>query len=419
MRLPSRNWSIFLSITGGIAGAITYDKWQTRRIQKTWCDLVSHIKNEPLDTHTMPRRMTVYLAAPPGDGLRSAREHFHAYIKPVLVAAAMDYDVVEGRKEGDVRYKTAERIRRKRKRGGEGEPLPPEDTAVEETRAKNGTHDFEGLAGDLIVGRHTWKEYIRGLHEGWLGPADAPQEPETTPEQEIEPSKHASGSPALGDAAVNAAVQIASPSEPQQTSDAPGISATDASSNDQLEDKPQEEEKKEEEKPKPRQPPPYILPSAYQSATPSALIPELIGPSTPLSFPHILGFRHTPVRMYRFFTRRRLADDIGREVASAILASHRPYSTSFITSEDSASSEGREKSELEGVLEHEESNWLKSVRQPRKEHEESVWIEPMVLDERLAQRFRRFELTSDDEARAKRLAEGNEKPLSRFEEEDV
>ena len=145
----------------------------------------------------------------------------------------------------------------------------------------------------------------------------------------------------------------------------------------------------------------------------------MVGPSTPLSFPHILGFRHTPIRMYRFFTRRRLADNIGREVASAILASHRPYSITFITSEDSASSKGSEKSELEGVLEHEESNWPKSVRQPRKEHEESVWIEPMVLDERLTQRFRRFELTSDEEARAKRLAEGKEKPISRFEEEDV
>jgi hypothetical protein len=33
--------------------------------------------------------------------------------------------------------------------------------------------DEPGPKGDLVIGRHTWKEYIRGLHEGWLGPLDA------------------------------------------------------------------------------------------------------------------------------------------------------------------------------------------------------------------------------------------------------
>ena len=73
----------------------------------------------------------------------------------MLVAAALDWDVVEGRKEGDVRHKTAERIRKKRKRAGEGKELPQEELEalymVDAIREKNGTHEFQGIAGDLVV----------------------------------------------------------------------------------------------------------------------------------------------------------------------------------------------------------------------------------------------------------------------------
>lgn len=175
LRLPSRNWSIFWAITGSFAGAVIYDKYQTKRMRGKWVQLVSHIADEQLDTKTLPRKVTIYLQAPPGDGLRTAREHFHLYVKPVLVAAAMDWDVVEGRKEGDVRHKTAEKIRKWRRRRGEGEPVAAGDDGtltVEDLREKNGDVEYPGVAGDIVIGRHTWKEYIRGLHEGYLGPAD-------------------------------------------------------------------------------------------------------------------------------------------------------------------------------------------------------------------------------------------------------
>lgn len=62
-------------------------------------------------------------SAPPGDGLRAAREHFHEYVKPILVAGAVDWEVIEGRKEGDVRAGLAAKIRRLRRRNGEkGDP---------------------------------------------------------------------------------------------------------------------------------------------------------------------------------------------------------------------------------------------------------------------------------------------------------
>ncbi|KAK4543645.1 hypothetical protein LTR36_005290 [Oleoguttula mirabilis] len=413
LRLPSRNWLIFLSITGSFAGAVLYDKWQTRRVKQKWADVVSHIADERLSTKNMPRKLTVYLSAPPGDGLRSAREHFHEYVKPVLVAAAMDWDVVEGRKEGDVRHKTAERIRRKRKRAGEGEPMPEEEAAkqyaVEMMREHNGTSEYDGLAGDLVIGRNTWKEYVRGLHEGWLGPADAPQQPVPEPSSNLEQSKHVAGQPSLGDSVEGAANVVAADTPDASPAADDSASSSNQEDTTQADEKPQEE-KKEEEKPKARNPPASITPSEYHSASLSSHTPEMVGPSTPIPFPHILGFLNTPVRTYRFLTRRRQADDIGRQVAAAVMAStYRPYETVTVSDEDSASGSGTNVPEQTQILVHEEANWQKAVRAPRKEHEESVWIEDVVLDERLASRMRKFELTSEDEARAKRVGDGTEK----------
>ncbi len=369
----------------------------------------------------MPRRLTIYLAAPPGDGLRTAREHFHDYVKPVLVAAAMDWDVVEGRKEGDVRFKTAERIRKRRKKGGEGEVMTEEEREglglVDAMRARAGTREWEGVAGDLVVGRHTWKEYVRGLHEGWLGPVDAPKQPEPENKSDTEAATHTPGVPSLGDAAVKATTTIAAPADPSSNPPDASLDASPSSEAPPSTDSapPDETKEKEEEKPKTRHPPPYILPLSYPSATPSKALPDLLGPSIGIQLPHILGFRNTFTRIYRFLTRRHLMDSIGRDVAAAVMASHRPYSPDTAAASGQGSVGGG--LEQNGVLRHEERDWWKTTYRKREEHEESVWIEEMVLDERIANRMRAFQLTAEDEDRAKRIGDGREKVVKREEEE--
>lgn len=403
---------IFLSVTGSFFGAVAYDKYQTRRIKQKWCDAVSHIADEPLSTKEMQRKLTIYLSAPPGDGLRSAREHFHAYVKPVLVAAAMDWDVVEGRKEGDVRWKTAERARRRRRRAGEGGAEPEEEdvvAVVEEARRRAGTEEFRGVAGDLVIGRHTWIEYVRGLHEGWLGPVDAPKTPEENANvgQESMGGNYKPGEHSLGDAAVTAAAKVAAPSEAQPESKPESEFASDDASPQTSEAEPEKskEEAPKEEKPKPRNPPPYIAPSDYPSASLSPNAPEILGPSIGIRFPHILGFRNTPIRTYRFLTRRNLADDIGRQVASAVISAHQPYST-VPAAEESGS--GEQVPEQKRVLDFEERSWWKTVYEPRKEHEEGLLLEDVAMDERIANRMRKFALTAEDEDRAQRIMEGKE-----------
>jgi import inner membrane translocase subunit TIM54 len=415
---------IFWTITGSFASAVVYDKWQTKKMREKWCSLVSHIADERLDTKTMPRKVTIYLQAPPGDGLRSAREHFYTYVKPVLVAAAMDWDVIEGRKEGDVRHKTAEKIRKRRKWNGEGEGTSEDEVdgeaAVQALRQQIGNTDYPGVAGDIVIGRHTWKEYVRGIHEGYLGPPDAPKEHESENASEQTttntlPSDEGSKKKDVVDAPIQASNEAVSsldlvvgdaPMADQASTNA--AADGNASEGDKTADA--EKTKDEAEKPKRRFPAPYILPENYESATLSPSTPEIIGPSIGVRLPHLLGFRNTPIRFYRFLTRRRLMDDVGRQVASAVLASYRPYGSVSIPDENSASGGLVDVPEQKMVLEHEEKDWWKTVRQPRKEHEESVWIEAITLDQRIAERMRVFELTAEEASRAQRIEAGTERP---------
>lgn len=409
-----------------------YDRRQKRLIQKKWCDLVSHIADETIPVNVIPRRVTIYLTAPPGDSVRTTRDHFREYIKPVLVAAALDWDVVEGRREGDVRAGLAERVRKLRKRRGEATEKPLEEdaeTVVQNIRDSVGIREWEGVQGDIVIGRNAWKEYVRGLHEGWLGPLDPPPDPVTntpsttasseTPQPEVDQS-----SPTPDSAAPSQRPSI-------------GVTATPSSS--PTTEPPASPPPAEEPKPtKPRVPPPYIPASttAYASASLPPSLPSELGPSTTIPLPHILGFRNTPIRIYRFLTRRHLADDVGRQTAAVVLATYRPFqhsssasplrdvpgdtdSSSSATTDDTSpdSSTASRQWEQQTLLQHEEREWLKSVRERKEGEGERVWIDDMVLDPRIAERMRRFELAGEKEERMQRILEGREGLIRRSSED--
>ncbi|KAJ9197619.1 hypothetical protein DTO166G4_4003 [Paecilomyces variotii] len=398
-KLPSRNWMIFLTITGSFAGALIYDRREKKRAQQKWCNLVAHMANEPLSVDELRRKVTIFLAAPPGDGLRVAREHFQEYVKPILVAAALDYDVIEGRREGDVRAGLAEKIRKFRRRAGEPSSVveePNKQNVLEEFRRLKGSKEEAGPKGDIVIGRHTWKEYIRGLHEGWLGPLDPPPPPPAPPAPEPETPSSDDASPIAG-------------SEEQKKT---------------------EEKKPEQPATPPGQEPAYISPADYSSRPLPPTMPSTLEGSVPIPFPHILGFLNTPIRIYRFLTKRYIADDIGREVAAIVLASSsRPYEDNSLnssptltptpgtdtlssaqptTSDDSSPSSTA--NEQQTILEDEEKEWHKSVhkRSETIPDEEREWLDDMVVDPRIGSRMRRFVLNSEEEARAQRIAEDKE-----------
>jgi import inner membrane translocase subunit TIM54 len=422
-KLPSRNWMIFLTITGSFTGALMYDRREKRRVQQKWSELVAHISKESLPIDQMRRKLTVYLAAPPGDGLRVARDHFKEYVKPILVAAALDYTVVEGRREGEVRASTAENIRKLRRKAGEPSSTVEEagvEAIVAATREGMGIRDEPGTKGDLVIGRHTWKEYIRGLHEGWLGPLDAPAPPQE--ELPVDTLETATAEKPAG----LANPEIATIDSAEFSEDAkPEIPETEA--------EPKAEEPEKEEEKKPAGPTPaYIYPSEYSSASLPPTIPQSFDSSIPVEFPHLLGFLNTPTRIYRFLTQRYLAEDVGRDVAALVLANGaRPYrdDTFSADSEPTAASVDSTPSpdssfadlpprnyEQQTVMQSAEKEWHKSVHKREEDEKEREWLDDVVLDQRIASRMQRATLSPEDEARSQRLAQlqeyilGEERP---------
>ncbi|EFQ32503.1 uncharacterized protein GLRG_07773 [Colletotrichum graminicola M1.001] len=371
-RLPSRNWMIFLSLTGAFSAAVIYDKREKNRATARWARAVAPLARETLASPSeMPRKLTILLEAPPGDGLRVAQDHFLEYVKPVLAASGLDWDFVQGRQQGDVRAAVAEKIRRRRSREErpDQELLPTEENVRDAVRRKNGVPEYGGPAGDIVIGRHTWKEYVRGLHEGWLGPLDPPPKPEA-----------------------EAAATTTTPPPPLQQPAAP---KREKKKDD--DEPPKEEEKKPD---RPPQPVPHNTPLDYAASHLPPHIPDEFSPSDAIPFPHLLGFAGTFTRLQRYLTRRRLADDIGRQVAAACFAASREW-------------RGDDEDELQRALEHEEANWVKSVWREAAEAPESadeaerakerIWTSPVVVDPRIAGRMRRFEIRPEDEERARQI----------------
>jgi len=405
LKLPSRNWMIFLTITGSWTAAVVYDRREKKRIQRKYGKLVSYLADETLDPRQLPRKLSVYISAPPADGLVPAREHFTEYVKPILVSAALDWDAVEGRREGDVRAGLAERIRKLRKKMGETSNDPIEedqDDLLEEVRSRLGIESWEGTAGDIVIGRHAWKEYVRGLHEGWLGPLDPPAlpplEPATAPENKSD-SAPAESSAENKDEASPTATETAPATEPEKPAE-----------------KPVEEEKKPKKK---TQPPPFNSTSDYTNAQLSPNCPSEFPPSTVIPFPHLLGFLNFPIRMYRFLNRRKVAEEVGRQTVAAVLAAYQPYgapgeargplSESFNADHDQDFD--KPKWEQEDLLKQEEKEWHKTTWERKDDNgKERVWLDDMVIDPRIGERMRKFVLDMEAEERLKRVAAEKEDP---------
>jgi len=171
--------------------------------------------------------------------------------------------------------------------------------------------ELEG--GDVvIVGRNTFKEVVRGINEGYLLPLDYEPPPPPPPEPPKEDLKDGA-------------------------------------------------EKKEEPQPPPKDPAlPPIPVSEYSSLPdPPNSLPEYIFTYIPSL--HILGFRNTPRRIYRFLTRRYVADEICEQVVACILEQEKRE----WTDEDIQHGQG------------EERFWPKVVK-PDAEWRENLYLDPRI-----------------------------------------
>ncbi|KAF9013954.1 inner membrane protein import complex subunit Tim54-domain-containing protein [Cyathus striatus] len=157
-KLPSRNWLIFLSVTSSVLGMYIYDRRQCKLIRQEYVDKVKHLAEVPVNSMYVPRKVTVLGSKWPGDeDYEQSIKYFRKYVKPILVSAAVDYEMVTGKRYGDIAKRVAEdvRVRRRLEAGLD------EDSSY----TKRKQQELDG--GIIIVGRPTFKEFMAGLKRGW------------------------------------------------------------------------------------------------------------------------------------------------------------------------------------------------------------------------------------------------------------
>ncbi|KAH9997576.1 inner membrane protein import complex subunit Tim54-domain-containing protein [Russula vinacea] len=167
-RLPSRNWLIFLSVTQSLIALYAYDRHQSRKIRQEYVDRVKHLAEDPLQSHDFPRTVTVYGAKWPGDeDWDRAPRYFRKYVKPIFVAAAIDYSIIAGKRHGDLAIRVANDIKTERRVAlGLDPPLVSAPSLLARGMAEAKRRRLlEG--GTVIVGRPAFKEYMAGLRRGW------------------------------------------------------------------------------------------------------------------------------------------------------------------------------------------------------------------------------------------------------------
>lgn len=433
LRIPSRNWMIFWTLLGGFTGMYAYDRYERRKRRQTWKDRVSHFAKVPMGAMELPRKVTVYIAPPPSDYMDVSMSHFKQYVKPILVSAAVDYEVKGESRQGEIRHMVAEEIRNKR-RVAQG--LPPSESdpetkkdALDKQIEQNLDRDQTG--GIIIIGRGAYKEFLNGVQEGWLGPLENPHVPE--PEVVENPPDVVTERPVetLGDVPAQASestldstlqTSALTPDSSLQTSESVGSElsqepepVSSATQEEPVKDPsafPDREEDeaqimgqttKEEDEKKPKKAPvpkPYITEMSANSGrnggpkvwaaeipTPNDLAvatpEEVSAPLGIIGHRHILGFLNTPIRIYRFFNRRELAEELGSATAAVVFAATRPY--------DAAT-------DPQALEVEEKEDWAKRWKQKSLDNG-SEWMWDFGVDDRISEKLRVY--TLDDETRAK------------------
>ncbi|KAF9315970.1 mitochondrial import inner membrane translocase subunit tim54 [Podila horticola] len=277
-RLPSRGWMIFWATVGTLGGLVTRDHYLTVAAKKRVSDKVDVLAKQSCGVQDMPRKVTVYLTAPPGDGIHKTRHYFKQFVKPVFDAAALDYEVREGLSEGQIQAMVAADVRRRRRvAAGKISELTEEEQLKPIVPMKSVSD------GIVVLGRIALGEVLQGYNDGCLQSLDDP-EPivvetkivETTQETTPEPSTESTPVPS----------EASEPSESSETVVTPTPEDTKAST----------EAKKEETKEEKPAPLPIPQDEAYFSVPPTGLEPVGYIP-----FKNLTGFRNFHKKIFALF----------------------------------------------------------------------------------------------------------------------
>ncbi|KAG0165371.1 mitochondrial import inner membrane translocase subunit tim54 [Apophysomyces sp. BC1015] len=311
----------------------------------------------------MPRKVLIYITAPPGDGLEKSRNWFREYLKPILVAGAVDYEVKEGSQPGQIETSVCEEIARHRREQAAKEQeqqsqLQNEDGAQTEDgrqnpfapmmadviKQKKSQQEFDGV---LVVGRNAWREVLSGLTKGCE--ASLVEEKPVVVEQKQQEV---------------AASETAMESGEEETiiSEERDISANDVSISEPVMDgAPVVTETQE-----------VVMIDSEESQKSEFSLPPSFSPIMYIPHHNIIGWTNIPHRLFMWIADYKRVDDVGRYAVAAVLNKTRPFEL-----------EDADMGESEKVY------WI------GEDAEEAVQNDvPIVVDERIRESLRTY--TSED-----------------------
>ncbi|EPX71267.1 TIM22 inner membrane protein import complex subunit Tim54 [Schizosaccharomyces octosporus yFS286] len=328
--MPGRNMSIFLGLVGCVSGGIYYDTHQKNLTIQKYCNQVAHLAKAPLEPQALPRKVRVYLHGPPGDGIWVAREEFEKYVRPILNAAAVDFEVFESKGEGNLLEQIATSVWKKRNGISE---VPEAEKFI-----KSFLKESDEPSVNLLFGRHALKEFLYGIKYAFSDEYNEKVVNEMKKEQEK-------------------AVKLTDSSENSKTSDTSETSEANDSNSQQISNS-QSSENTEEEQTTPVEDISLCKNLTLNGDVPLGLV-DLIA-LYPL--PHLLGFTNTPRRIYRFFRRRYLAEELG-EITKNIVLNLESVSIPL--------------TDGPMLLQEEEADWPKQYIN-REDAEKHVWTAPFM-----------------------------------------
>lgn len=427
IKLPSRNWMIFLAITSSLIGGYFYDVNEQKKIREKYMKLAEPYGAKQLKGDEYPRKLTVFIAPPPNDYLEESLKLFRRYFKPVLNAGGVDFELYHSVKQGVIRNQVAGEIRNTRRKlideqqekdsatksgsdNGfnsywrqfklyfsklEREKLENEELERQSLKFKDNMKNIKNLVGyyyheedksklqshsiDLdekilnqiggvvCFGRGVYKEYLIGIHEGLLGPLFKPERVIDALAEDQKRMLDLKREKLLKNKKEGDIIP-----EPKDLED---IKKEIKENSNQIIKKLTEsmDEDEEDERLRPMAIPPYILPEEYPEAKMGIDFDTKVGDlpaywqQSILVAPvdNLLGFLNIPIRIYKFYNRRQLAEEYGKLALSIVENRPRRF----------------EELDLNLALE-EEKTWPKKWVQTGKE-KGTDWAKPLITDKKI------------------------------------
>ncbi|KAI8359129.1 inner membrane protein import complex subunit Tim54-domain-containing protein [Choanephora cucurbitarum] len=276
-KAPSRGTLIFSGLAGAISGLVYTSNKHSEESRTKLAQRVSFLADRPCGVNETPRKVLVYISAPPGDSLEKSRNWFREYVKPILVAGAIDYEVKEAKSEGQIESSVMQdivQLRRQSTQQHKREELETSTTPqltgpysmLKLQEEKEEHHpDYDGI---LAIGRNAYREVLSGLSKGCDADPNKIEKTETVSEE----------------------VSSEQPKEDQQLEE-------NTVAVDQIEQEDSVDH--------------FSLPPKF---SPIMYIPHV----------NIIGWSNIPYRLYMWYADYKRIEDVGNYVVAAVLNQTRP-----------------------------------------------------------------------------------------------